>query len=556
MPLLVSKKDAAKYGAKQDAAGNYVVGGSSSKKSSSGGGLSSKNQKTLDALKKGGGNQQIEGTENYGVSGTKIVPRFKSTSPVLSSNDLEASFGKDSEKITGLANAGQNVLDTGALQDEKAKAMGGNKEQTPGTDEYAEGIDKYYQGAKKQNEDWKKQATADVDNLFNQSRAAYDSQYRASVQSISSTYARLIETQSKINQQVTDRTKAYGASGGNALYTPMEFTDAVAIKEREAANEIAGLETERNAKIAQALADRDEGRALSLSQKLKDIREIDDTIYSRMADIEKEVQRREKLQLEAWKDLQDQQKQRAMEVLELYKGKYLQDFRDAETFEDKQKIIERIAAETGGAVSPGQIFSAFGAAATDALKGEQDAEKHALDIEGKKLDMSKKKQDMALDWRKYELDVRKENRIASGEKADKGFKFSNDNRGKLLGSGLSEEDIDAVQEDVRKHGGSAVLEGFDDEKQKSALRDVLGIREEVLSDTYIKDTFSDSDLRKAAKKAGFTEGASVWKNDDGVGEEGLNKYVASLMQRVETLRRAGKSEDAILKEIEKLVNGE
>lgn len=384
---------------------------------SSGGGLSSKNQKTLDALKKGGANQQIEGTENYAVSGKKIVPRFRSTSPVLSSNDLEAQFGKDSEKITGLANAGQNVLDTGVLQDEKAKAMAGNKEQTPGTDEYAEGIDKYYQGAKKQNEDWKKQATADVDNLFNQSRAAYDSQYRASVQSISSTYARLIETQSKINQQVVDRTKAYGASGGNALYTPMEFTDAVAIKEREAANEIAGLETERNAKIAQALADRDEGRALSLSQKLKDIREIDDTIYSRMADIEKEVQRREKLQLEAWKDLQDQQKQRAMEVLELYKGKYLQDFRDAETFEDKQKIIERIAAETGGAVSPGQIFSAFGAAATDALKAEREDEKFKLDVEDKKSAMKKRESDTAIAWRNSNISAQREARLAkTGEK--------------------------------------------------------------------------------------------------------------------------------------------
>lgn len=518
--------------------------------------LSQKKQETLKALKSGGADQQIEGTENYSVSGTKLVPRFKSTSPVLSSHDLEAQFGNDSEKITGLASADANVLDTGLQQDERAARMGGDKQKTPGTDEYVEGIDKYYKGAKDEMKEKKEQWTKDVDDLFNQSRAAYDAQYRASVNSIKSTYSRLIETQGKINQQVVDRTKAYGATGGNALYTPMEFTDAVAIKEREAANEIAGLETERNAKIAQALADRDEGRARALSDKLKTIREIDDTIYSRMADIEKEVQRREKLQLEAWKEMEDERKKRAAEVLELYKGKYLQEFRDAETFEEKQKIIERIAAETGGAVSPGQIFSAFGAAATDALKAEQDAEKHALDIEGKKLDMSKKKQDMALDWRKYELDVRKENRIASGEKADKGFKFSNDNRGKLLGSGLSEEDIDAIQEDVRKHGGSSVLEGFDDEKQKSALRDVLGIRDEVLNNKYIKDSFSDSDLRKAAKKAGFTEGASVWKNDDGVGEEGLNKYVASLMQRVETLRRAGKSEDAILKEIEKLVNGE
>lgn len=74
----------------------------SSGSSSSGGGLSAQNQATLDAIKKGGSNQQIEGTENLAVSGTKVVPRSviqtttaqraTTQSNVQKFNDLQARF--------------------------------------------------------------------------------------------------------------------------------------------------------------------------------------------------------------------------------------------------------------------------------------------------------------------------------------------------------------------------------------------------------------------------------------------------------------------------------
>lgn len=552
--LIVSKKDAGKYGAKNDAAGNYAVPSKT---------LSAKNQKTLSEIRKGGANQEATGAAgNMKVSGKKLVPKFVPTSPVLSSGDMSAQFDKNSTDLDKLTTPLTTTTPTNdAMKIGKPEAVPGLKpERQPGTDEYGKGIQSYYDDAEKEVTKKKDQWHSDVDTLFNTRRAQADSQYAASVDSIKSSYTRLIETQSKINKQVIDRTQAYGASSGNALYTPFEFTDAVAIKEREAANEIAGLESERNAKLSQALADRNEGRALALADKLKDIREIDDTIYSRMNDIEKEVQRREKLQLEAWKDLETKQKAAAAEMLELYKGRYLDEFRNAKTWEEKQKIIERVAGETGGALSQGMIFAEFGSASTAALKAEQDQKKFDLDVKDKETTIAKRNQDMALDLRKQSLDETKEARIAreakEKEKVDKGFKFSNDNRAALLGSGLAEEDIDAMQEDVRKYGANKVLDGITDDKQKSALKASLKIREEVVNDQYIKDTFSDTTLRAAAKEAGFTKGASMWRNDDGVGEEGLNEYVSDLMSKVSLWRRAGKTEEEIIKEIEKLVTGE
>lgn len=54
-----------------------------------------------------------------------------------------------------------------------------------------------------------------------------------------------------------------------------------------------------------------------------------------------------------------------------------------------------------------------------------------------------------------------------------GYKFTNDDRGKLINSNLSQGEIDAIQKDVNEFGVEQVLGGITDEKQKAVIAEVL-----------------------------------------------------------------------------------
>lgn len=54
-----------------------------------------------------------------------------------------------------------------------------------------------------------------------------------------------------------------------------------------------------------------------------------------------------------------------------------------------------------------------------------------------------------------------------------GYKFTNDDRGKLINSNLSQGEIDAIQQDVNEFGVEQVLGGITDEKQKAVIAEVL-----------------------------------------------------------------------------------
>ncbi len=80
--------------------------------------------------------------------------------------------------------------------------------------------------------------------------------------------------------------------------------------------------------------------------------------------------------------------------------------------------------------------------------------KDAADLYGKQLDNQIKEQEL----------------LGGGKGA---YKFTNEDKGKLINANFTEADMKAIEADVREHGVEQVLAGITDPKQKAAITEVL-----------------------------------------------------------------------------------
>jgi hypothetical protein len=147
---------------------------------------------------------------------------------------------------------------------------------------------------------------------------------------------------------------------------------------------------------------------------------------------------------------------------------------------------------------------------------------------------------------------------ASGTDTTK-FKFASGDVGQLLAAGFTQPDIAKIQSDIGTYGIDKVTEGMSD-SQKKAVQQVVGgatyaqqqtadkTNTQFLTADFFKQQYG-SGLQAAAQTAGFTK-KSGGLFDMGIGAKDYgdtDAYVNNLMTRVDQYRKAGYSDQDILK---------
>lgn len=120
--------------------------------------------------------------------------------------------------------------------------------------------------------------------------------------------------------------------------------------------------------------------------------------------------------------------------------------------------------------------------------------------------------------------------------------LTDENRRALLGSGLSDSDINGVEADVAEHGIDSVLEGLTNDAQRTAVRKAYSANtdQQFLNEDYFTNLMTDDQMKAAAKEAGLRSMWSSWATEK-------PKYLKYLTDTVEQYRKAGYSDQEILK---------
>lgn len=213
---------------------------------------------------------------------------------------------------------------------------------------------------------------SEVNALLPKTLTLLDQQYSSSVANITNTYEKLIKEQTRINKVNIDRTKAYGLGAG-AQYMPLEYTSAVSEKEQDAADEISKLENDRNDLLAKAKAARDSGEIAALRDNMKDLNDVEEKMRAKTKALSDEVQKRYELTVAVRKEQETKHKEGVTKMLEGVKIKYLKEFQDAKTEDDKVKIIRKIILDSGSTLTNDDFYTVYSALAGASATAEKTA---------------------------------------------------------------------------------------------------------------------------------------------------------------------------------------
>lgn len=133
------------------------------------------------------------------------------------------------------------------------------------------------------------------------------------------------------------------------------------------------------------------------------------------------------------------------------------------------------------------------------------------------------------------------------------FKFSSDDRGRLIGAGVSNEDITQIQSFINQGNTIDDIGGIND-SQKKVLQNVLGgvtptqeraaDKLQFLSKDYFKNLYTKNQLEQAAADAGFGDMGKGLFNLKDVNTEDYLNYLDKLVNQY---RQAGYDDQEILK---------
>ncbi len=319
---------------------------------------------------------------------TGAVPTIGQTPVVISSKDKAAGFSSNSSELdgkmppptptgTGAADpnvdpkTGRPLTDLEKQQQEKVKgkkASSGN----PIFDALEEEREKKESDAEEAAEE---QREAQM-QLLNTSLAAIDSTYRATMSNIENTYSASMKIQKRINALNIGRTKAYGLASGNAMTAPLEFTNAVSLRESQAAAEIAKLDNLRLQSIAAAQAARDSGNAQALQSNMAQIRQIEADMRKHIADIATEATNRFNMLTKINEEQLAKQKEQAAALLAQSVLENFEDFANEKDPKKQDAMIREMVSKSGGLLQYGDVLTSLQGKAAAATKEKRDAEAH------------------------------------------------------------------------------------------------------------------------------------------------------------------------------------
>lgn len=317
-------------------------------------------------------------------------------SPIISSTDKEQQFREDSGKLEDFLGRFDNQQPQQTpdlvLHDQNKDQINVNDQgQIETGDQNVDKINSWESDEKKRFEEEAQVRRDNYSSLFNTSLSAIDSTAKATIDRINSTFEKRIAEQRRINNIKVGRVKAYGLGGGAAAYTPIDYTDAVSIREEEAADAIASLEGQRNSLIAQAESARDQGEANLLRQKLEDIDKIDEQLRKQLNDVEAEADAQYKLlkELRAEEEAKHQQEVEEMRRrLVALAPSFISEYSQLSE-EEQDQYLEKLAERTG--LDYGSVWSIIQNAKQSVISAEQDAFDRNLDIADKNADIDAKK---------------------------------------------------------------------------------------------------------------------------------------------------------------------
>lgn len=319
-------------------------------------------------------------------------------SPVVTSETGKTEFEKNKSSIEermkalGIVTPGAAAADPNAAVndpnaankiDPKFNAETGRVEAN--TDPIGDQLSKWEKEQREKFDKESAQKRLDYESLFNTSLAAIDSATAATIQNIKQSYDKRVNEQRRINDLNISRSKAYGLAGPGT-YTPISFSDAVSVREEEAAAKISSLENERTALLAQANAAAQSGKTALLRQHMDDIGKIEDQLNKNLQRVQQEAEKqydvlralRQKAE-DDHKNLLDEAAKRFAAVASTFLGDY-----DGKDQSGKDAVIRQIMNTTGldYATVFGQLEKASADAKTLAAKSAKDAQKETVTVKG------------------------------------------------------------------------------------------------------------------------------------------------------------------------------
>ena len=152
-------------------------------------------------------------------------------------------------------------------------------------------------------------------------------------------------------------------------------------------------------------------------------------------------------------------------------------------------------------------------------------------------------------------------------KEDPIFKFSSDDRGRLIAANFNSNEITQIQSDINEFGVEQVVEGMD-EKQANAIRNIAKgvtptqenkvIEEEksFLTDEFIKEDFADALISEAEELFPAEDYKDFWlgkKKELANQKADIDKYIKAeedkIIAKVKRLREAGFTDEEINKQL-------
>lgn len=403
--------------------------------------------------------------------------------PIVTSQDAAASFKRDSDELDAILSAPRLDEEPEDVQPDKDDGKKGADDPS-GVDDttyntYRKSTDAAVLKAEEQAED----VLREYDDLYALELAAIDQRTRSTVNSLRQSFRQRINEQKRINKINVDRVKAYGLSSGQAMMTPIMWSDAITEREREGAEEVQSLELERKNLIDAAKAAKEESNAALLAQKIKDYNAVKDKLNQRLKDIEAES----KAQYKELRRLREEQEaefeEKKAEQLKRLQAYYRMNPDEVEGLDDaaKEELVNELADKYGF-----ENYEVLGVI-DEALAPDFEAMLNEEKINSQKALTQQREASAANSWASA-AKRRRETEKLDEEDEDTGGDYSSQEERKLRQVGLANASVEDKD---------AYLYGSDDPA------DANYVDKEALISKYEGQDSGGGDVQSRAESAGY-----------------------------------------------------